>query len=237
MFGSAFTARVIRVYEEIRSFLPHTSTTKLDNVVGKYERSISKYHPISPLGFPNPFYGLAPDENKRTDSFISSKDICLIDAGVDNNIPFYPLLRQERDIDIIFAIDLSSDIQTTSHFDRAETYIKHRRMTGWPKGAGWPKQSGPSEKYPLGPCTIFSDNDGSDISLVYFPFIGNSSYDPDFDPQTEEFCKTWNFVYEPDQIHKLIGLADANWRESENQIRALLKETWERKMKKRQMIK
>ena len=41
------------------------------------------------------------------------------DSGVDNNIPFYPLLRKGRDADVIIAIDSSNDLQTHPYFERA----------------------------------------------------------------------------------------------------------------------
>lgn len=256
MFGSAFAASLVHFYQEIRSFLPTGSLDKVDDVIKRYEESMSSYHPISPSSFPNPFYKLSEKfktkdgkELKRPAALIESQDLYLMDAGMDNNIPFYPLLREGRDVDVILAFDLSADIQTATHFDRAESYIKRRGIKGWPSGAGWPKEHDHSEdKYPLGSCTVFDSHaeeqvtttEKSDVvtkehrvTLAYFPFIVNKAFDPEFDPQTEEFCSTWNFVYTPDQVKKVTGLAQANWDDNVDKIRQLLKKTWEKKRDER----
>ncbi|KAI9480822.1 MAG: acyl transferase/acyl hydrolase/lysophospholipase [Benjaminiella poitrasii] len=266
MFGSAFAASLVHFYQEVRSFLPSGSLSKIDESIARYEASISSYHPISPSSFPNPFYKLkekiiseenttGKDENKisvkRPDAVIDSKELYLMDAGMDNNIPFYPLLRDGRDVDVILAVDLSADIQTSNHFDRTESYIKRRGIEGWPRGAGWPKKNDESkEKYALGTCTIFDSESKEEITttsetkkqvkkgkhpiiVAYFPFILNKSFDPDFDPQEADFCSTWNFVYNPDQFKKVVGLAEANWNENVDTIRQVLKKTWQRKKSER----
>ncbi|CEP10098.1 hypothetical protein [Parasitella parasitica] len=257
MFGSAFAASLVHFYQEIRSFLPSGSLIKIDEAITRYESSMSSYHPISPSSFPNPFYKLSSTytiqgenkEIKRPEALVDSKELYLMDAGMDNNIPFYPLMRQGRDVDVILAIDLSADIQTATHFDRAESYIKRRGIQGWPTGAGWPKErDNSSEKYPLGSCTIF-DSEAQEqvtttsntthtrkhqpITLAYFPFIVNKAFDAEFDPQEEEFCSTWNFVYTPEEVKKVTGLAEANWNDNIEKIRQMLRKTWERKRKER----
>lgn len=206
---------------------------------------MSVYHPISPAWFPNPFYQLHVHAwTPVIDRLINSKNLCLADAGLDNNIPFYPLLRKGRDVDVIFAIDLSADIQTAPHFERAEGYVRRRGIEGWPKGAGWPKDS----QQGLGTCTVFAseatetpeqhtssnmDPDFHPVTLIYFPLISNPNYDPDFDPQTAEFCSTWNFVYTPDQVQQLMDLAETNWNDNVDHVRDVLRKVWERKRKQR----
>lgn len=151
MFGSAFVASLAHFYQEIRLLLPTSAVQKADQMIQSYESSISTVHPISPASFPNPFYKMATtvqtkneaqdkEEILRSESLVESEQIGLMDAGMDNNIPFYPLLRQGRDVDIIISLDLSADIQDTPFFDRAEGYVKRRGISGWPQGAGWPKR-------------------------------------------------------------------------------------------------
>ncbi|KAI7892682.1 acyl transferase/acyl hydrolase/lysophospholipase [Mucor mucedo] len=254
MFGSAFAASLVHFYQEIKSLLPSGSLDKIDETITRYETSMSSYHPISPSSFPNPFHGISGEFKSKEDKIVKrpkaitgSRDLYLMDAGMDNNIPFYPLLRAGRDVDVILAVDLSADIQTATHFDRAESYIKRRGIKGWPLGAGWPKDHDSKEKYPLGSCTIFEGESKETtettttntvkrehpIILAYFPYIVNNTYDPKFDPQEEEFCKTWNFVYTPDQVEKVTGLAKANWDDNLDKIRNILKKTWERKRDER----
>src|SRR3954454_22572790 len=64
---------------------------------------------------------------------------------MDNNIPFYPLLHPQREVDVIIAIDSSADIQNLPYFERAEGYVKRRGIVGWPTGSGWPKRPGPHD--------------------------------------------------------------------------------------------
>ncbi|CAO3630753.1 unnamed protein product [Cunninghamella echinulata] len=147
MFGSAFAASVKHFYQEIRHFLPTSIIELTDETIGRYEKTLSTLHPISPAIYPNPFYHahnkkLTPKDSSITDS----ENILLMDAGMDNNIPFYPLLRKDRQVDVILAIDLSADIQTAPHFDRAEGYVKRRRISGWPLNMGWKSNNKEEEK-------------------------------------------------------------------------------------------
>lgn len=285
MFGSAFVASLAHFYQEIRMLLPPAAVEKADEMIKNYESSASTIHPISPASFPNPFYKMAAtvqtkDENEnkeevlRSENLVESQQIELMDAGMDNNIPFYPLLRKGRDVDIIIAVDLSADIQDAPHFDRAEGYVKRRGIKGWPAGAGWPKEKDKdcqhdpveikkkekgnnrtpvetSSEYPLDTCTVFTssstettpeDKDSikttypentNPITLVYFPLIVNRNYDPDFDPQTAEFCSTWNFVYTTEQVNKLHGLAVANVKDNIEKVRKVVKDVWKRKREER----
>ncbi|KAI8878564.1 FabD/lysophospholipase-like protein [Backusella circina FSU 941] len=277
MFGSAFVASLAHFYQEIRLLLPSVAVEKADQMISSYQQSVSTIHPISPASFPNPFYKMRmkvqtknedteEEEILRSESLVNADQIGLMDAGMDNNIPFYPLLRKGRDVDIILSVDLSADIQDASHFDRAEGYVKRRGINGWPTGAGWPKMSekiksneggesntsrlGSTSKYSLDTCTVFTSSSSettpgeagtkttypentNPITLVYLPLIVNGDYDPDFDPQTAEFCSTWNFVYSPEQVNKLHGLGEANIKQNKDKIREVFRAVWERKRDQR----
>ncbi|KAI9339239.1 acyl transferase/acyl hydrolase/lysophospholipase [Pilaira anomala] len=290
MFGSAFVASLAHFYQEIRLLLPTAAVEKADEMINSYQESVCTIHPISPASFPNPFYKLptkvqTKDESQdkeeilRSESLVESEQIGLMDAGMDNNIPFYPLLRQGRDVDIILSLDLSAEIQDGPYFDRAEGYVKRRGINGWPSGAGWPKKkeedtthesiptvveenhknkspeteetSTRKSKYALNTCTVFESStsettpdDGAStkttypentnpITLVYFPLIVNENYDPEFDPQSAEFCSTWNFVYTSEQVNKLHGLAEANVKDNLEKVRKVVKDTWKRKRDER----
>ncbi|KAI9286677.1 acyl transferase/acyl hydrolase/lysophospholipase [Umbelopsis sp. AD052] len=145
-FGSAFTATLAHFYQEVRGLLPLTALLKADSTIKQYEESVTSIHPISPASFPNPFYKLSPTPpaadpvNVRSESIINSPELRLMDAGMDNNIPFYPLLRNGRSVDVIITFDLSADIQAAPYFERAEGWVKRRGVQGWPIGAGWPKK-------------------------------------------------------------------------------------------------
>ncbi|RDW54298.1 acyl transferase/acyl hydrolase/lysophospholipase [Yarrowia lipolytica] len=59
---------------------------------------------------PNPFLGF--DSNATTDKFSESKHLFLADGGEDGQlVPFEPLLQEQRNVDVIFAIDASSNTE------------------------------------------------------------------------------------------------------------------------------
>lgn len=66
------------------------------------------------------------------------------------------------------------------------------------------------------------------ISVVYFPLMANPKVEG-IDPHKDEFTSTWNFVYKPDQVDKLVDLAKANFKEGEDQVREVIKDAWQRK--------
>lgn len=248
VFGSAFAASLAHFYQEIRLLLPSSALEKVDGILNQYQSAMSTFHPFSPARFPNPFYKLSDD---KSTTLYYSEEIDLLDAGCDNNIPFYPLLRKGRDVDLIIAFDLSADIESAPHLQRAEGYAKRRGIVGWPSGAAWPPSTDSDKNYTLGTCTVFttasSEEAVSDsqsaveyperinpITVAYFPLINNERYDADFDPQTAEFCSTWNFVYTSDQVAKLAGLAEVNWRDNVDKVKQAMKDIWERKRSRRQ---
>lgn len=69
-----------------------------------------------------------------------------MDAGMSNNLPLYPLLRQGRDVDIIVCFDASANIKQENWLSVADGYAKQRDIKGWPVGAGWPKKETSAEE-------------------------------------------------------------------------------------------
>ena len=59
---------------------------------------------------------------------------------MSNNLPLYPLLRKNRNVDIIVCFDASADIKQENWLSAADGYAKQRGIKGWPIGAGWPKE-------------------------------------------------------------------------------------------------
>jgi len=63
--------------------------------------------------WPNPFYGFNNASSNVSNVNTNSKYLTLVDGGEDfQNIPFHPLLRRIRNVDVIFAIDSSADTST-----------------------------------------------------------------------------------------------------------------------------
>lgn len=65
-------------------------------------------------------------------------------------------------------------------------------------------------------------------TLIYFPFVANEKV-PGVDPLKSDFMSTWNFVYTPEEIDKVVGLARANFEEGKEQTRRTIRAVWERK--------
>lgn len=70
------------------------------------------------------------------------------------------------------------------------------------------------------------------IAVIYFPFLKNDKV-PGVDPLKAEFMSTWNFVYKPDEIDKVVALARANFEEGKEQTRRTIRMVWERKRTQR----
>jgi lysophospholipase len=86
--------------------------------------------------WPNPFFGYNNDSNSNS----QSQQLTLVDGGEDlQNIPFHPLLRSIRNVDIIFAVDGSADTPTNwpngtalvATFERARQYASEN-SNGFP---------------------------------------------------------------------------------------------------------
>ena len=80
------------------------------------------------------------------DSVVKGEDLKLMDAGMSNNLPIYPLLRPGRDVDVLIAFDASADVKTDNWLKVADGYARQRGIKGWPMGAGWPPEEETEEQ-------------------------------------------------------------------------------------------
>ncbi|KAF9116053.1 hypothetical protein BGX27_005082 [Mortierella sp. AM989] len=130
-FGSAFTATLADYYKEVRPLLTKAMSDSMDAYVEDFMDGMSQIHPLSPSCFPNPIYKLK-NPAPEAEAFSRRKNIYLNDAGMDNNLPLYPLLRPGRDIDVVLAFDSSADIESVPWFEKADEYVKRRGIERWP---------------------------------------------------------------------------------------------------------
>lgn len=141
IFGSAFCATLSHYYREIRPLLRTiTGFQTIDQLVSVRDDDLSKVHPIDPAIIPNfayQMYGKLPKSTPT--SILDGEYIQLMDAGMSNNLPIYPLLRPGRNVDILVAFDASADIKTDNWLSVADGYARQRGIKGWPVGIGWPK--------------------------------------------------------------------------------------------------
>lgn len=148
IWGSAFCATLSHYYKEIRPALMGVAGfTGLDAMISERDKDLVKVHPIDPAAIPNFALGMreflpqtCPESIHQVDNFQ------LMDAGMSNNLPIYPLLRPGRDVDVLIAFDASSDVRTDNWLKVTEGYAKQRGIKGWPVGAGWPPEDETAEE-------------------------------------------------------------------------------------------
>ncbi|KUJ16789.1 putative cytosolic phospholipase A2 zeta [Mollisia scopiformis] len=148
VFGSAFCATLSHYYREVRPLVKGlVGFGGIDDLIEGRNDDLSKVHPIVPASIPNFAYKMQ-DRLPETapESIHKNTHLQLMDAGMSNNLPIYPLLRPGRDVDILIAFDASADIKTDNWLSVADGYARQRGIKGWPIGVGWPKQSDTAEK-------------------------------------------------------------------------------------------
>ncbi|KAF6220627.1 hypothetical protein HO133_003060 [Letharia lupina] len=303
IWGSAFCATLAHYYKEVRPVIKGLAGFGgIDALLEEKNDDLIKLHPIDPGTIPNFARGL---ENRLPStcpkSIFNDEYLELMDAGMSNNLPLYPLLRRDRNVDIVVCFDASADIRQENWLSVAEGYAKQRGVRGWPVGAGWPRaedetkteldaadaataqqaagkiaetreeQRGRSQnnvkdhiakhetqESDLGYCNVWvgttmdrkSDEKPSQssrveldadwkllapeagITVVYFPFLRNPKVE-DVDPDTSPFLSTWNFIYSPQEIDKVVALARANFEAGRDQTKRTVRAVYERKKAKR----
>ncbi|KAL2258713.1 hypothetical protein VTK26DRAFT_7868 [Humicola hyalothermophila] len=145
IWGSAFCATLSHYYREVRPLIKSiTGLHALDELIWGYNKDLSMVHPIEPASIPNFVYGMYGQLPGIVPQAVYDNEyIQLMDAGMSNNLPIYPLLRPGRDVDIIVAFDASADIKTDNWLSLAEGYARQRGIKGWPVGIGWPQPTEP----------------------------------------------------------------------------------------------
>jgi phospholipase A2 len=140
VWGSAFCATLSHYYKEIRPAVKGlTGFGGLDELISERDGDLIKVHPIDPAAFPNFAKGMRDYlPASCPESLFQADNLQLMDAGMSNNLPIYPLLRPGRDVDILITFDASADVKTDNWLRVADGYARQRGIKGWPVGAGWP---------------------------------------------------------------------------------------------------
>ncbi|EEP81441.1 hypothetical protein UREG_06306 [Uncinocarpus reesii 1704] len=141
VWGSAFCATLAHYYKEIRPALAGiTEFTGIASLIEERNEDLARVHPIDPATVPNfvlRLEGRLP--RSCPESIFKDSHLRLMDAGMSNNLPIYPLLRADRDVDLIIAFDVSADIREDNWLSEVDGYARQRGIKGWPMGTGWPK--------------------------------------------------------------------------------------------------
>lgn len=140
IWGSAFCATLSHYYKEIRPVMKGLAGFGgIDQIIAERDQDLIKVHPIDPAAIPNfavGMEGMLPQS--CPESLYSTPFLQLMDAGMSNNLPIYPLLRPGRNVDVVIAFDNSADVKTDNWLKVVDGYARQRNITGWPIGAGWP---------------------------------------------------------------------------------------------------
>ena len=140
IWGSAFCATLSHYYREIRPILKVSGMSGLDALLAGKNDDLVKVHPIDPAVIPNFALGLRDTlPASLPESIHTSSHLQLMDAGMANNLPIYPLLRSGRKVDVVIAFDASADIRGDNWIKVVDSYVRQRNIKGWPLGAGWPQ--------------------------------------------------------------------------------------------------
>ncbi|KAJ3084036.1 hypothetical protein HDU99_003932 [Rhizoclosmatium hyalinum] len=203
VFGSAFTANLQRILQEISPDLPPEITTHLTQLLST---RLDTTHPLTPSQFPNPAYKLAA----FSDPLTNHPTLSLMDSGMDNSIPFAPLLSPARKVDILIILDSSADIGTHPFLARGNRYAERR--TGYTL-----LPDAVAEKH----VSSSGEGDGNGVEVVYLPLVGAAA--------KAWYAKPGNFVWTEGQVDSVAELAAKGVLEAREEIEALILKVWERK--------
>lgn len=147
IWGSAFCATLSHYYKEIRPVIKAAGLARLDSALAQKDEDLVKVHPVDPAVIPNFLRGMK-DKLPSTcpESIHDAQHLQLMDAGMSNNLPIYPLLRPGREVDIVIAFDASADVKTDNWIKVVDGYVRQRGIKGWPMGAGWPPEGESTEQ-------------------------------------------------------------------------------------------
>jgi phospholipase A2 len=182
-------------------------------------KSLSKAR-ISPAKVLNYTYGMSEG------SLVSAEEITLVDAGLAFNVPTPPLLRPERNIDVIFIFDSSGDIGMAGELKKAERYAK---------GNGIPFPEIDYSKAKTQAMSIFRDETNPSIpTIFYMPLIkdmelaevSSNTALAEFDPKKcveKDYCSTFNFKYDENEFRLLTLLTEISVTGNSEKIRSAFK--------------
>lgn len=162
IFGSAFCATMSHYYREISPLMQSLSGLAfVDEMIRGHNEDLSKIHPIDPATIPNFTFGMQGQLRSTTPTAVSKHEyLHLMDAGMSNNLPIYPLLRPGRNVEVILAFDASADVRTDNWLSVADGYARQRGIKGWPLGAGWPRPT----QSDTGVATELAENEAVDAA-------------------------------------------------------------------------
>ncbi|CAG8552729.1 8090_t:CDS:2, partial [Scutellospora calospora] len=185
------------------------------------------HHPVPTPKNNNFIYHIDPPPYKL--GLTSIPHLSLMDAGVSNDSPVYPVTRPARNIEIVIGFDCSSVIVGRELFETEQKVFCETR--GFVR-----KERDLTNKYceihdftPNGATNGFCPPADHPFTLCYFPYLPNDKVDPKFIPSTEKFMAFNNFTYTTEQVEKTAQLAKQNWKDGEQKVKEVVIEVWKKK--------
>ncbi|KAJ1800038.1 hypothetical protein LPJ59_001403 [Coemansia sp. RSA 2399] len=136
--ASAFCASVKAMIIEVYINIPTVLRFVVDPLLDWVEHDTEIAHIVPPYTLHNPFFRTQEKrsiENALQSELESEQLLSLMDAGLENNLPFAPLLRKDRSVDMIVCLDSSANIDIMPWFARAEAWAARHQVGRWPWGA------------------------------------------------------------------------------------------------------
>ncbi len=229
-WGSAFTVSPADIYRIFFKQVPPTDDESIDKLkssgaisdritgllgsalgvvttAGKEAGALSNLNDVRL--FPAVFNNFAPFD----DSPIQASTFTAVDAGIDFNLPFPPLLRQSRSIDLIIVGDWSapSPADPAKELRLAENWARVR-------GVPFPKiiKSAFYKKVYDNPMTLFNEYEDGQTgpAILYIPLNNNQFNISDFNVDTclANACSTFNFDYFKKDRDSVKDLSDQTYR-------------------------
>ncbi|CAI4048201.1 hypothetical protein N7582_004318 [Saccharomyces uvarum] len=118
-----------------------TSTyyTIINNFANKYVNNLSQSDDDIAIYAPNPFKDTTFVDRNYTSSIVDADDLFLVDGGEDGqNLPLVPLIKEERDLDVVFALDISDNTDENWPSGVCMTYTYERQFSKQGKGMAFP---------------------------------------------------------------------------------------------------
>lgn len=233
IFGSAFSlkgadfAKHLKL-DDIKQALKETGfeplAQELKNKIDEFVKLSEQHSPeaIKFIGRDEEMAGRIPGgiipnflykiDHPQLDKYKNDKIIELRDAGIEFNLPFPPLLRKEREVNLIIAFDASSNVlkedASFKLFKDAEAYCQIHNLK-FPEITN--DLIGVLNKQNL---TVIGDpDDPNALTIIYVPIIKNINLNPPldkFEPTDQEFTGTFNFSYTKEQFNSLAEYARLN---------------------------